>query len=355
MRRWEFVEGGSDKFWEAAVDGAAVTVRHGRSGTNGREQVKAFPTVNEAQAHFAKAVAAKERKGYREIGAGAGTEPGAAAIPVPVAGPAVSPTAEAPGPEDEDVFVMPDAWRRALVPRRGGIPRKPSAQGKDPVTSYRDGLRQMGDWLEQTLTSERSDPELVAAARAHQSGCRDPLGAAVLASVFSYRSNNGVRVAVDAWVAEFGLPFAARATAELFTTAVETDWIHQRSVHPRVRRGSDQRQGAYRPAADRVRSLLAACDEETHRAAVEALADCRNSLTRLVVAAYLVPSETAWVDDCVASGSRLAVVEWSMLLCSLSSAEPLEKLPRCRAWATTGGPPRSSRPWRRASAATWHR
>ncbi|MBP0454615.1 DUF4132 domain-containing protein [Kitasatospora sp. RG8] len=222
---------------------------------------------------------------------------------------------------------MPDAWRRALIPRRGGIPRKPSAPGKGPVTSYRDGLRQMGDWLEQTLTSERSDPELVAAARAHQSGSRDPLGAAVLAAVFSYPSNNGVRVAVDAWVAEFGLPFAARATVELFTTAVETDWIHQMSVHPRVLRGANQRHGVYRPAADRVRSLLAACDEETHRAAVEALAGCRNSLSRLVVAAYLVPSETAWVEECVASGSRLAAVEWSMLLCSLSSAEPLEKLP----------------------------
>ncbi|MFF2750061.1 DUF4132 domain-containing protein [Kitasatospora sp. NPDC058048] len=328
MRRWEFVEGGSDKFWEAAVDGVAVTVRYGRSGTGGREQVKTFPTVEEAQAHFAKVVAEKERKGYREICAGADTEPGTATDSVPVAQPVVSaPTAEAAGPEDEDVFVMPDAWRRALIPRRGGIPRKPSAPGKGPVTSYRDGLRQMGDWLEQTLSSERSDPELVAAARAHQSGSRDPLGAAVLASVFSYPGNNGVRVAVDAWVAEFGLPFAARATVELFTTAVETDWIHQRSVHPRVRRGANQRHGAYRPAADRVRSLLAACDEETHRAAVEALAGCRNNLTRLVVAAYLVPSETAWVEECVASGSRLAAVEWSMLLCSLSSAKPLENLP----------------------------
>ncbi|MBD0674422.1 WGR and DUF4132 domain-containing protein [Streptomyces sp. CBMA156] len=327
MRRWEFVDGGSDKFWEAAVDGAAVTVRYGRSGTDGREQVKAFPTAEEARAHFAKVVAEKERKGYREICAGAGTEPGAAADPVPVARPGVSaPTAEAAGPEDEDVFVMPDAWRRALIPRRGGIPRKPSAPGKAPVTAYRDGLRQVGDWLEQTLASEHSDPELVAAARAHRSGNRDPLGAAVLAAVFSYPGNNGIRAAVDAWVAEFGLPFAARATVELFTTAVETDWIHQRSVHPRVRRGANQRHGVYRPAADRVRSLLAACDEETHRAAVEALAGCRNNLTHLVVAAYLVPSETAWVEECVASGSRLAAVEWSMLLCSLSSAQPLEKL-----------------------------
>ncbi|MFJ5924635.1 DUF4132 domain-containing protein [Kitasatospora sp. NPDC092948] len=234
--------------------------------------------------------------------------------------------AGAAGPEDEDVFVMPNAWRRALIPRRGGIPRKPSAPGTNPVTSYREGLRQRGDWLEQALTSEHSDPELVAAARAHRSGSRDPLGAAVIAAAFSYLGGDGLRTAVDAWVAEFGLPFAARATVELFPMAVETDWVRQMSVHPRVRRAAGPRHGAYRPAADRVRSLLADCDEETHRAAVEALAGCRNDLSRLVVAAYLVPSETAWVEECLASGSRLAAAEWSMVLCSLSSAEPLEKL-----------------------------
>src|SRR5262245_45032429 len=60
VRRWEFVEGGSDKFWEAAVDGVVVTVRYGRSGTDGREQSKEFPTAEAAQAHFAKTVAEKE-------------------------------------------------------------------------------------------------------------------------------------------------------------------------------------------------------------------------------------------------------------------------------------------------------
>ncbi|MER6362694.1 DUF4132 domain-containing protein [Kitasatospora sp. NPDC001527] len=322
MRRWEFVEGGSDKFWEASVDDAVVTVRYGRSGTAGREQSKEFPTAEAAQAHFARTVAEKERKGYRESTAGAAPVPPSVAVTPPAAAPGLP-----EAPVDEDAFVLPEAWRRALIPRRGGVSRPPAAAARNAVSEYRASLRQLDDRMEQALTSDRSDADLVAAARAHHSGRQDPLGAAVVAALFSRFAETSVRKAVDAWVAEFGLPFAARATVELFTTAVETDWHNSRSVNPRVRRGPDPRSGVYRPAADRVRSLLAACDEETHRAAVEALAGCRNSLTRLLVAAYLVPSESAWAEECAESGARLGSAEWSMLLCSLSSAEPLEKLP----------------------------
>ncbi|MFF2542553.1 WGR and DUF4132 domain-containing protein [Kitasatospora sp. NPDC058063] len=336
MRRWEFVEGGSDKFWEAAVDGAAVTVRYGRSGTAGREQSKEFPTAEAAQAHFARTVAEKERKGYRE------TTAGAAPVPQPVARPVAStpqtpPTPQAPqaaapeppdAPVDEDAFVLPEVWRRALVPRRGGVSRPRAAAVRNAVDEYHASLRRMDDWLEQALTSDRSDADLVEAARAHRSGSRNPVGAAVLAAVFAVSADNKVRTAADAWVAEFGLPFAARATAELFGVAVKTDWNGSRAVNPRVRRAAARTVAAYRPAADRVRSLLAACDEETHRTAVEALAGCRTELTRLVAAAYLVPSESDWAEECATSGARLGAAEWSMLLCSLSSSEPLEKLPQ---------------------------
>ncbi|MBO1418355.1 WGR and DUF4132 domain-containing protein [Streptomyces sp. FH025] len=326
MRRWEFVEGGSDKFWEAAVDGAVVTVRYGRSGTDGREQSKEFPSAEAAQAHFARTVAEKERKGYRETGVGV------ASSPRPVVATVATAPAAAPelldDPVDEDAFVLPDAWRRVLIPRRGGVPRPPSAPVKDTVNGYHATLRGMEARLEQVLTSDRSDADLVAAARAHQSGSRNPLGAAVLAAAFAGSTDNRIRTAVDAWVAEFGLPFAARATVELFTVAVEADWNNSRAVNPRVRRAAMRTTSMHRPAADRVRSLLAVCDEETHHAAVEALAGCRTDLSRQVVAAYLVPSESGWAEECAESAARLGAAEWSMLLCSLSSAEPLEKLPQ---------------------------
>ncbi|WP_371501822.1 DUF4132 domain-containing protein [Kitasatospora sp. NBC_00374] len=324
MRRWEFTEGGSDKFWEAAVDGAVVTVRYGRSGTDGREQSKEFPTSEAAQAHFARTVAEKERKGYRETGTGSAPTP----RPVAATSPAAAPE-PVDAPVDEDTFVLPEAWRRVLIPRRGGVPRPPAAPVRNAVDGYHATLRQVDAWLEQALTSDRSETDLVAAARAHHSGSQNPLGAAVLTAAFAVSTDSRIRMAVDAWVAEFGLPFAARATVELFTVAVETDWNGSRAVHPRVRYAATGRTpAAYRPAADRVRSLLAACDEETHRAVVEALAGCRTDLSRLVVTAYLVPSESDWAEECAKSAARLGSAEWSMLLCSLSSAEPLEKLPQ---------------------------
>jgi len=41
-RRFEFVGGGSDKFWEISIQGKDVTVRFGRNGTNGQSSVKSF-------------------------------------------------------------------------------------------------------------------------------------------------------------------------------------------------------------------------------------------------------------------------------------------------------------------------
>ncbi|MER7846250.1 DUF4132 domain-containing protein [Kitasatospora sp. NPDC096077] len=340
MRRWEFVEGGSDKFWEAGVDGVLVTVRYGRCGTAGREQAKEFPTAAGAQAHFTKTVAEKVRKGYREVGAGADAVVASAptSAPVPPTAPAPAATAAAtavpatvPGPADdapvdEDTFVLPDAWQRALIPRRGGAGRLPAAPAKKAVAEYDAALREMDDWLEKLFTSKRSDPDLVAAARAHLRGSRDPLGAAVLAAGFASCSDNRIRKAVDAWVAGYGLPFAARAGVELLTMAVRWDRSH--AADPCILRADVRSVAGYRPALDRVRSLLAACDEETHRATVEVLAGCRTSLPRMVAAAYLVPSESDWVRDVVDSAARLGPAEWSMLLCSLSSAEPLERLPK---------------------------
>ena len=42
MRRFEFVEGSSSKFWEVEVAGDALTVRYGRIGTQGQVQTKSF-------------------------------------------------------------------------------------------------------------------------------------------------------------------------------------------------------------------------------------------------------------------------------------------------------------------------
>src|SRR2546425_1822474 len=66
VRRFEFVGGGSAKFWEIRSHGAEVTVRFGRLGTNGQTQTKDLGSETAAVAHIAKLINEKLAKGYFE-------------------------------------------------------------------------------------------------------------------------------------------------------------------------------------------------------------------------------------------------------------------------------------------------
>jgi DNA ligase-1 len=66
-RRFQFVEGTSDKFWEIQTSGTEVTVRYGRTGSNGQTNTKSFPSEAAAQQHAEKLIAEKTEKGYEEM------------------------------------------------------------------------------------------------------------------------------------------------------------------------------------------------------------------------------------------------------------------------------------------------
>jgi predicted DNA-binding WGR domain protein len=66
-RRFEFSAGRSNKFWSLSRNGAAVTLRFGRIGTQGQSQVKSFDDEAAAAQHVECAVKQKLAKGYREI------------------------------------------------------------------------------------------------------------------------------------------------------------------------------------------------------------------------------------------------------------------------------------------------
>ena len=53
MRRFEFVEGTSSKFWEVQVEDKTVTVRYGRIGAAGTAKPKEFASVEKAKAEAA--------------------------------------------------------------------------------------------------------------------------------------------------------------------------------------------------------------------------------------------------------------------------------------------------------------
>ncbi|MFV8754877.1 WGR domain-containing protein [Nannocystaceae bacterium ST9] len=67
MRRFEFEEGKSHKFWEIEVEGAAFTVRYGKVGTEGQVQTKSYKDEAKASAEADKKIAEKTKKGYVEV------------------------------------------------------------------------------------------------------------------------------------------------------------------------------------------------------------------------------------------------------------------------------------------------
>ncbi|MFE7834589.1 DUF4132 domain-containing protein [Streptomyces sp. NPDC057474] len=317
MRRWEYGEGDSSKFWEAEADGATVTVRYGRCGTEGRTQVKECASPEEAAEYLRKTITAKERKGYQEVGAAPAAE------------------GDAPVPEasvvDEDTFVLPASWHRHLHPRRGGVRRKPAPPRKGAASEAEQRLSAGATWVRLYLDSPRSDADLLRAAEAHLAGTADPLGAAVLA-VASDMAWSGAACA-DAWVEAHGPVFAARATVELFDVEGHYTQHGTRRFDPYVERtpnkpfaGAAER---VRGVADRMRALLAAADEDTYRTVVAALTGMRSSARRRVVVSYLVPSETEWLNECAggpeANRPRNNALR-SMLFCSFNDPEQVRQL-----------------------------
>ncbi|MGC4121748.1 MAG: WGR domain-containing protein [Myxococcales bacterium] len=68
--RYEFVEGGSSKFWEIALEETSVVTTYGRIGTEGQSTTKEFDDEGEAQEAYDKLVAEKTKKGYRLVSGG---------------------------------------------------------------------------------------------------------------------------------------------------------------------------------------------------------------------------------------------------------------------------------------------
>jgi predicted DNA-binding WGR domain protein len=66
-RRFEFVSGRSNKFWEVTVSGNEVLVHFGRNGTNGQSSRKSFADKTAAEKYADKLIQAKVAKGYVEV------------------------------------------------------------------------------------------------------------------------------------------------------------------------------------------------------------------------------------------------------------------------------------------------
>ena len=133
MRRFEFVEGTSAKFWMAEVQGNTFIVVYGRLGTEGQRKEKDFPNEEGARREYDRKVAEKLREGYHEVSAQApqeaptqGAKGAAAASPKLTLPPRVRagrPTAEQVAAAVEaltalDARVGGRSWKVALQARR---------------------------------------------------------------------------------------------------------------------------------------------------------------------------------------------------------------------------------------------
>ena len=341
MQRWELIGDGSAKFWEAAVEGACVSVRYGRIGTEGRAVTKELGSAAAAAAHFGKLVAEKERKGYLGVGLPAAQADGSVARAVQAAPQVDEPVPNVPSvvarPQlpDEDTFVMPSSWRRVLHPRRGGVPRvatPPQAEAADAVQQQIKGDM---DWVEQVLAQPEAHPVLVRAARAYLAGAADPVGAVVVANVVGTQGSSTQADATryaDAWTVGQGLAFAARAAVEAFD--VHTGWGDYRRHHnnvPLLIRGMTDPIPLHfaQPLADRVRALIACADEEVYLEVVAALDGCRTTPRRRAVASYLAPGVAGWADECIAEEPGYGAgrdVLCSLLLCSLDDPAQVDRI-----------------------------
>jgi predicted DNA-binding WGR domain protein len=67
VRRFEFVEGKSAKFWQAESSGTTFIVEFGRLGTKGQRKEKDFPNEDAAKKELEKKIAEKLREGYSEV------------------------------------------------------------------------------------------------------------------------------------------------------------------------------------------------------------------------------------------------------------------------------------------------
>ena len=295
MRRFEYIGGGSEKFWEVEQAGASVTVRFGRIGTAGQTQVKDLGDGQAAGAHVAKLIAEKVKKGYVENGS----------APAPA-----EPAAPAP---EEDAWEVPRAWLRQAEPFRGRSPVRRTGPDSKAVAAAAPATRATTA-LERVLDHPNSDPELVRLARLHLGTAGGalfrrprqephPMGATVVATVVaantSWDDQQEVAAFADRWVAEYGVVFAAEAAAYLGSV----------NVQGRRAQGAAGADLSIRPAppwgaqyvghiSRRMRALLAGASEEEYAAARARLSELRTGdLGVRVMTSYLLPTEQQWVEE----------------------------------------------------------
>ncbi|SDT37806.1 DUF4132 domain-containing protein [Actinoplanes derwentensis] len=214
---------------------------------------------------------------------------------------------------DEDAWALPTDWQE-IMPRRGGFAVPPPETPEDSAAELREALR----YIESNgyLPDDRAvlhDPDLAAAGDrfvrpwldTEEPGPADPRGAAVAVLTVAILEASIVEPAV----AHFGTGFGVRMVAamgEFVTTGSlwEVDPSNP-ETYEQGWRAIDL--GRLRDAAQFVRARLATAPDAEYDDARTVLAAGRTTPIGRILASFLIPTETGWVDeDCAAAAEWAA-------------------------------------------------
>ncbi|HEX6095229.1 MAG TPA: DUF4132 domain-containing protein [Thermoanaerobaculia bacterium] len=300
MRRFEVVDGASNKFWEVEVSGNDVTTRWGRIGTAGQSKTKTFASPAAAQKEHDDLVREKLAKGYREA------EVTTSAPPLPVEQ-APKPVPAAPaGSKGDEAIPRSELARRAHPFRSLGLKR----QDIDAAAAFERmhaHYRKHAALWEEAATRDAAMAPLLTRVGEKLSGSSLELSTleeeTAIAAVLGFRSSFGYvdDDVIDRWVALGGIAFAVQAAISaqgLFATTAPLRL--ERTFVPRLEDGKAYH-FVYGELASlfRLRRHLASARASEWTAAREIAANARASAPLSVRAsiAYLFPEVTEWANQ----------------------------------------------------------
>lgn len=375
MRRFEFVEGTSSKFWEIEQSGTQLTVRFGRIGSNGQTQLKSFGSDEAAKKEHDKLVAEKTKKGYSEVAASlvAAAQPAVAAAaaatpvpakpkpapaskasapataPAPAAPPTPSPAPAAPAPAsavlsapvvaaaEEDAVHWTDALKKRVFPRRGGVqvPVSPLGAPKKLWEKLQKAWSQRNALVEVAIKNQVPESAVFAAISARVHASEPATGTvdedAALLALLAFCPNYSVKpdwtTGLEALAAAGGLVHATRAALTGVELSVE---VHDKSSLLRLlQKPSSHWTANFHDHGrllgfPRLRALLAVAPQADYDAARDAAAPLRGTDAQKALATFLFPTEKAWAATDVPMVA--AHPSWSCLLACVSDAAVLQTL-----------------------------
>jgi hypothetical protein len=229
---------------------------------------------------------------------------------------------------------LPPEWAWLVMPRRDGRanpePIRVDTEAADRIDRLATENFQL---VESFFPPVFADRRLRDATARHLSTAPDPTGAAVLHLILGslVAQEHQFGPFLDAWISKHGPAFAAAAVLE--RCMMSSGYL----VGMDVRRVAEDESGGLAWAAEcdradlrRLRAAIA--DAADYQAVTEILNERRTGPWRNTVAAFLVPTETSWVDEALdAAFPNAFAVEW-MLWHAVATPDHLARLEGRTGW-----------------------